>query len=244
MDVPSDAIEAMNRAIIRSKRTSSVHFPIEYVRRAGASIPTAARLVKSHEIRLKLHMTLVMQATKAPYTLPKRQTRYLAQSLNLDPKTGPSRVNTALKWLNEIQLVTPVQLPDGRPGVLLLHPDGSGIEWEGRGRRWVGVPFTLWSNMWILRLSGIAIVVLMALLELNGGSTHPQGELMDGYRKKQYGLSDDTWTRATQELELFGLLQMTDVYWGDDEFPIRKRKRYLVLRDALDNTPDWSIEAR
>ncbi|WP_235497311.1 hypothetical protein [Agreia sp. Leaf283] len=103
------------------------------------------------------------------------------------------------------------------------------------------MPFTLWSNAWILRLSGRAIVVLMALLELNGGSQHPDGEWMDGHRKKQYGLSDDTWTSATRELEYFGLLRTKEGFWGDDDYEIRKRKRYFVIREALATAPDWTM---
>ena len=71
MDIPSEAIEALKRATARSKRRSSVNFPITYVKRGDAT-PTAAWLVRSHELRLKLHMNLVMQATKAPHTLPDR----------------------------------------------------------------------------------------------------------------------------------------------------------------------------
>jgi hypothetical protein len=240
MDVPSEALVALKRATDRSKRVSSVNFPITYVKR-GDTTPTAAWLVQSHELRLKMHMTFVMQAAKAPYTLPDRPTQSLARWLNLPPDTGPRRANDAKKWLQEKKLITPALLPDGKAGLLLLHPDGSGDGWEGNGARWVGVPFTLWTNAWILRLSGKAIAVLMALLELNGGSKHPDGEWMDGHRKKQYGLSDDTWTSATRELEHFGLLRTTDGYWGDDDYEIRKRKRYFLIREALDVAPDWTM---
>jgi hypothetical protein len=242
MDVPSEAIEALNRATTRSKRRSSVNFPISYVKRADAT-PTAAWLVQSHELRLKMHMTLVMQATKAPPTLPDRPTQSLARWLNLPPDSGPRRANDAKKWLLQKKLIAKTTLLDGKAGLLLLHPDGSGSQWEGNGNRWVGVPFTLWTNAWILRLSGTAIAVLMALLELNGGSKHLDGELMDGYRKRQYGLSDDTWTRATQELGYFGLLRTTDVYWGDDDYQLRRRKRYRVIKEALEAQPDWSMPA-
>lgn len=238
--MPSEAMEALGRAIARSKRKSSVNFPIAYVKR-GDVTPTAARLVRSHELRLKMHMTLVMQATSSPHTLPDRPSQSLARWLNLPPDTGPRRANEAKKWLQEEKLVAAVPLRDEKPGLLLLHPDGSGGPWEGNGSRWVGVPLALWENAWILRLSGKAIAVLLALLELNGGSGDPDGELMDGHRKKQYGLSDDTWTRATKELEHFGLLRMTQVTWGNDDYQRRTRKRYFVIREALDVAPDWSL---
>lgn len=238
VEVPSEAIEAMARATKRSQRKSSVNFPITYVKR-GDGIPTAARLLQSHELRLKLHMTLVMQATKAPHTLPDRPTQSLARLLNFGADTGSRRANDAKKWLESNKLITSAPLPDGKPGLLILHPDGSGDQWEGNGPRWVGLPLGLWGNNWILRLSGRAIAVLMALIELNGGSDHPDGELMSGHRKRQYGLSDDTWTRATKELERLGLLRTTNVYWGDDDYELRKRKRYLILPEAFNDAPDW-----
>jgi hypothetical protein len=239
MDVPSEAIESLDRATARSKRKSSVNFPITYVKR-GDQTPTAARLFRSDELRLKLHMTLAMQATRAPRTLPKRPTQSLARLLNLPADTGSRRVKDAMKFLERENLITATPPTDGKEGLLLLHPDGSGNAWEGNGARWVGVPFTLWTNAWILRLSGRAVAVLLALLELNGGSEHPDGELMDRHRKKQYGLSDDTWTRATQELERFNLLRMTQVRWGNDDYEIRQRKRYFVIRENFDSSPDWS----
>lgn len=240
MDVPSEAIEALGRATSRSRRTSGVNFPIAYVKR-GDKTPTAALLLRSDELRLKLHMTLAMQATKAPHALPDRPSRSLARLLNLPADTGPRRIKAAMAWLRAHNLVTTTTLADGKEGLLLLHPDGSGDPWETNGSRWVGVPLAMWTNHWILRLSGRAIAVLLALLELNGGSEHPDGELMDGHRKRQYGLSDDTWTRATQELERHGLLRTTQVKWGDDDYEIRRRKRYFVIREALGDQPDWSL---
>lgn len=238
MDVPSEAMEAMDRATKRSRRTSTVSFPISYVKR-GDKTPTAAWLLQSHEVRLKLHMTLAMQATRAPRTLPDRPTQSLAKLMNLDSETGVRRAKEARRWLESKKLITPTPLEGGRRGLLLLHPDGSGDQWEGNGSRYVGVPFALWGNYWILRLSGRAIAVLLALLELNGGSEEPHGELMDGYRKAQYGLSDDTWTRATKELEHFGLLRTKTVYWGDDDRETRRRKRYLVLEEGFAAAPTW-----
>lgn len=240
MDVPNEAIAAMARSTSRAKRKATVSLPIAYVKRADPT-PTAAMLLQSHELRLKLHITLVMQATSAPHTIPDRPTRSLARLMALLPETGPRRAGEAMKFLKAKQLIKPQRLSDGRPGLLVLHPDGSGAPIEGYGSRYVGVPIALWEKKWILRLSGRAVAVLLALLELTGGRTsHPDGELMDGYRKRQYGLSDDTWTRATKELERFGILRTTNVTWGDDDYEIRRRKRYLVSKEALEADPTWA----
>jgi hypothetical protein len=239
MQIPSDALAALERATQRSKRTSTVRFPVNYVRRGDAKQPTASRLLRSGELRLKLHMTLIMQATKYPYTLPKRPTRSLSTMLDLPAATGTRRITDALQKLRQEQLLVDRAGPDGKAGLLLLHPDGSGSQWDGKDARYIGVPLGLWTNGWILKLSGRALAVELALLEVNGGTKEPNGELMDGYRKRQYGLSDDTWTRATHELETLGLLQSTNVVWGNDDHEIRRRKRYLVLPDALSTKPEW-----
>ncbi|ERK72177.1 hypothetical protein N136_01464 [Leifsonia aquatica ATCC 14665] len=41
-------------------------------------------------------------------------------------------------------------------------------------------------------------------------------------------MSDDTWTRATKELEALGLLTISIESWGDDERMRRVRRRYLL----------------
>lgn len=240
IDVPTEAIESLAVFAGRSRRKSSVNFPVEYVKRADGVKPMAAQLLRSGDVRLKLHMTLVMRATKAPHTLPRYTTRYLARLLDLPASTGPRRVNDAMNWLRSRKLVQDTILSDGKDGILLLRPDGSGNPWDLRGvTRWVGVPFALWTQAWILQLNGRDLAVLLALLELHGGSSEADGEIMSGHRKKQYGLADDTWTRATQELERLNLLKTTTIIWGNEEHEIRTRKRYKPQPHILDGTPDW-----
>jgi hypothetical protein len=242
MEIRSEAIAALGTFTDRSKRKSSVNFPIEYVKRADGTTPMAGQLFRSNDLRLKLHMTLVMRATKAPHTLPRLTTRYLARLLNVPGDTGPRRLNDAMKWLRNEGLIVDITLADGKQGIQLLQPDGSGDPWELKGAtRWVGVPLSLWTKGWILQLNGRDIAVLLALLELNGGSKEPHGEMMNGHRKKQYGLADDTWTRATQELEKLGLLRTTTVVWGNEEHELRTRKRYRPVQQKLDDLPDWSL---
>ncbi|ERH18750.1 hypothetical protein HMPREF1549_01609 [Actinomyces johnsonii F0510] len=52
---------------------------------------------------------------------------------------------------------------------------------------------------------------------------------MSGVRKKEYGLSDDTWTRATRELEDMGLLESWYVRNQDHQGEPRRRKVYKLL---------------
>lgn len=242
MDTPAEAIEALSTFTDRSKRKTSVNFPIEYVKRADDIKPMAARLFRSNDLRLKLHMTLVMRATKAPHTLPRYKTHYLARLLNLPSASGPRRINDAMTWLRKEKLVESTTLDDGKEGIQLLKPDGSGKPWDlAKVTRWVGVPFALWTNAWIVQLSGRDIAVLLALFELNGGSKHPDGELMSGHRKSQYGLADDTWTRATQTLEKLGVLETTKVVWGNEEHEVRTRKRYRPIPEKFGDLPDWSL---
>jgi hypothetical protein len=56
---------------------------------------------------------------------------------------------------------------------------------------------------------------------------------MPGDRKVQYGMSDDTWTRATKELRDLGILITRFEKQGDDEHDVRRRLRYW-LRDQSD----------
>jgi len=241
VDAPVDALATLAAFCARSKRASSVNFPIGYVRQPAGTKPMSARLFTSSELRLRLHMTLVMRATKAPHTLTKSTTHYLARLMNLPGDTGPRRINDAMKFLRGEKLVVDTPLADGKPGLLLLQPDGSGEPWQVSKKLWIGVPFSLWSNGWILQLGGRELAVFLALTDLNYGSKELRGETMTGHRKAQYGLADDTWTRATKKLEALGLLEITSERFGSEELEVRTRNRYRLLVDKLEEQPDWTL---
>jgi hypothetical protein len=63
----------------------------------------------------------------------------------------------------------------------------------------VSIPLGFWSKGWLLELSPVAIAVLFTLRERLGGYEQPQYLLPD--RRESYGLSHDTWTRGSRELE-------------------------------------------
>lgn len=193
--------------------------------------PPLARLLsggRGGEVRLRLYLTLVMQATRAPHTLPARTGAGYARLLDLDQPAGARRVAQALKWLTANELISRSARVGKTDEITVLDPGGSGDEWGPVGSRWVTVPIDFWSGGWILELSARAVAVYLLLRELTGGSKDPVGEFMAGHRKRQYGMSDDTWTRATKELVAAGPLQIVIEPVGDDEHVARVRRRYSL----------------
>lgn len=241
MDEPVDALAKLKTAVDRAKRSATVQFPVVFVRREEAE-PLLSQLMRGGrggEVRLRLYLTLRMQATRHPYKLPARTARGLASMLNLPEDTGPRQINAALNWLEKNQLLRRDR-ETGKPSqITLLKPDGSGEEWPAISeRRWVTIPIELWTKGWILRLNGRCLAVYVALRELTGGKG-AEGEVMVGHRKVQYGMSDDTWTRATKELEDLGLLTAKPEVYGDDDWNRRRRKRYRLMNLADLDSPPW-----
>lgn len=239
--VSADAVAAMHNAVARSKRAATVQFPVEFVRSSGDEPPMLAKLMAGGQggaVRLKLYLTLAMQATRPPRNVAPRTSAGYARLLDLPEASGSRRINEALKWLSAQQLIDRTPRPGKPAQITLLQPDGSGEEWTTTGgSRWVTLPIQLWDAGWIFELSGRALAVYAALRELLGGNKHPDGQFMDGYRKRQYGMSDDTWTRATKELDELGLLVITIEPWGDDERIRRVRRRYLLTDLSLLPSP-------
>ena len=159
--------------------------------------------------------------------------------LNLPQDTGPRQINDALKWLEKEGLVRRDHQP-GKPAELtLLKPDGSREEWGAQNEsRWVTIPIEMWRAGWILRLNGRCLAVYVALRELTGGRAE-EGGVMDGYRKAQYGMSNDTWTRASRELESLGLLTVVPEVYGDDDWNKRRRNRYRLKSLSDLGDPSW-----
>jgi hypothetical protein len=231
----------MKSAVARSKRAASVQFPVEFVRSSNDEPPMLAQLMAGGQgggVRLKLYLTLAMQATRPPRTVAPRTSAGYARLLDLPEQSGSRRVNEALKWLSSKQLIDRTPRAGKPAQITLLQPDGSGEEWTTiGGSRWVTLPIQLWDAGWIFQLSPRALAAYVALRELLGGNKHPDGQFMDGFRKRQYGMSDDTWTRATKELVELKLLTITIEPWGDDERMRRVRRRYLLADLSLLASP-------
>jgi hypothetical protein len=70
---------------------------------------------------------------------------------------------------------------------------------RGRGV-YLSVPVRL-EHHWITKLPGTGLVLLLVPLDLQGGKSASSPPSLPGPLRRRYGLSDDTWTRASRELK-------------------------------------------
>jgi len=235
--VNSEAVQRLEKAVTKSQRSRSVRFPIDFVRGDDPPLARMMRGGQGGESRLRVYLLIRMIATAAPHDVPITATD-IASCLGFpDPSVvGARRVNSALKVLasNDHRLVA-IEAPPGRTRTIkILRPDGSGEEWNDADLKapYVTLPIALWKKGWLLALSGRALAIFIVLRELTGGRK-TKGAWADGIRKRQYGFSDDTWTRATEELRDRGLLTVERETYQSQGEP-RQRNVYQLHLDVLE----------
>lgn len=236
----SEAIQRLEKAVRKSKRSSSVRLPIAFARGAGDVEPPLAKMMRGGqggETRLRVYLLLRMMATAPPHHLLITATDAAACLDIAEPSTvGARRVNAALKSLagDDLRLIA-IKAPPGRTRTFqVLNPDGSGLDWDDTKLRapYITLPIALWRKGWLLALSGRAVATLIVLRELTAGRKS-NGAWADGIRKRQYGFSDDTWTRATKELQNRCLLTVErDTYTSQGE--PRQRNVYVLHLEVLE----------
>lgn len=236
---PQESIDRLEKAVTRSKR-STVRFPQTFARDAGSKVPTptlATLLRGGGEVRLKVYMTVLMMATVAPHST-KVTAKDLATMLGLrDPEgSGARRVSKAFKDLTDMDLLRREGDPGHVPTTTVLDPAGSGDEWNDLAlpKPYITLPIALWRRGWFIALSGRAVALLIILRELTHGRKGTSGAWVDGIRKRQYGFSDDTWTRATEELRDAGLLDITEQVFSSRGEP-RRRNVYKLRLNRLES---------
>lgn len=234
---PQEAVARLEKAMDRSKRKSSVRLPLGFARDSAgkpATPPLALILQGGGEVRLKVFLTTLMMATKRPHNT-KVSSSDLAAMLNLpDPQgAGARRVNKAFKDLAGRKLVRRERMPGYVPETTILDPAGSGKGWDADAleRPYITLPIDLWRRGWLIALSGRALGLLVILRELTNARPGGLG-WADGIRKRQYGLSDDTWTRGTAELVALGLLEITEQVYASQGEP-RRRNVYKLRLERL-----------
>ena len=232
-----EAIAQLQQEVDRAKRTKGVPLAPDFLKTADSSEPPAlARLLgagRGGEVRLKLFLTFALRAASGRPTLAARRPPSLARMLGLPPRTGPRRVADAMRWLRSNNFIL-IQPQAGQAGEITLLDGGEPpSDHKGRDRhgRYVSVPIELWTSGHIVQMKAREIAVLIALLDV---TSNPTGEgSLTAYRKSQYGISDDTWTRALKELRRRNLVAYrTEIDEGDDRVP-RKRQVYSRVPPSL-----------
>ena len=234
---PQEAVDRLEKAVDRSKRTSSVRLPQGFARDKVNKPPTpplAELMQGGGEVRIKVLLTTLMMATRAPHST-KVTSKDLAALLNLPSpdSAGARRVNKAFRDLEAAALVRRDRQPGYVPNSTVLDPTGTGSEWNADklDRPYLTLPIDLWRRGWIIALSGRALALLVILRDLTSGRPGGAG-WADGIRKRQYGISDDTWTRGTKELEQAGLLDITEHVYASHGEP-RRRNVYTLHLERL-----------
>lgn len=245
-----ESARLLKQVVEKSKRHTGVPLSIEFIRtEVPESPPPLASMLRGGrggEVRLKLYLCLSLRAVRSPYDIRPSPGSWWAKTLALaDPEgLGARRIADALGWLDAHKFVALERRHGSPPAITLLSPDGSGGPYTPRpGPRWVRVPLGFWEHQWITALSGSATALLLVLLDLQGGKMEADPPWLTGSQHPRYGLSDDTWTRATKELKNFNLLTVRRAPQGKDFDWRRMRNTYWIHIDRLDMALDPTTRA-
>lgn len=243
---PQETLDYLRKAVDLSKRRGSVRLPVAFARDriTEARNPPLAQMLQGGGRQLQTYLTILMRATKAPHEA-RLSTASLARMLHAGEVTESVRKRIAreIKKLEDPELpMLQVMREHGRvPNIQVLNPDGTGVPWNVNElqKPYITLPIELWTKGWILALRPRALGMLIIMRELtNGRKNQPDTAWVDPIRKQQYGLSPDTWTRATADLERIGLLTVERVM---DEFQGEPRRRnlYTLEMNRLRGSEPW-----
>jgi hypothetical protein len=233
----------LRRAVERSQRSTGVQLPIRFFRDTAQHDPPLARMLRGGRggtVRLKLYLSVCLIATSAPYRIDTPiPARAWAEMLDLpDPESkGARRIADALSWLEQNEFVELVRRGGAPPTIGLRSATGRGRPFVRPVKRYVSVPLGLWRLGWINALSGRALAVLLALIDLQGGRDPRRPPSMNAQERERYGFSQDTWTRGERELKERGLLAVARSPQGADFDWRRMRNTYWVDIDRLTRDP-------
>jgi hypothetical protein len=240
---PSDqVIENLKFFVRRSRRSRGVQLARSFVRRENTpeAVPPLALLLRGGqggEVRLKLYLTMLLLAVQPPFDIRDSfPARSWAAALGLDDpaRKGARRIGDAISWLAEHKFIV-TERRRGTPGsVRLLSQDLSGDPYErpAPGVGYVSLPLGIWDKGWIVRLSGTALVMLIVLLDMQGGRTQPQW-ISPPQARRRYDLSADTWTKGLKELRALDLVTVTRRPQGNIFNHQRVRNAYWVHEELL-----------
>ena len=99
----------------------------------------------------------------------------------------------------------------------------------------VWLPPTFWTKGWATTLSaaGIAILLVMLVLERQRKPTQPSFWISPDQARRRFGLSEDTWTKGTAELRKLGLIDVGRKPVSEEFGWRRVRNTYALNRETL-----------
>ena len=208
-----------------------------FVRASGPEPPPLVRMLRGGRggtVRLKLYLSLLWIASGEPHDA-QFPARAWAELLDLnDPDTlGARRVKDAVDWLDREGFLK-VERQAGRPSILFLLDDaGRRTDYAKPGtvkEVYDRLPAVFWTNGWLAVLSASAIALLLVANDQRPGWFW----LSPDVARKLYGMSPDTWLRASRELESHGLISVRRSPVQRDGFGWRRvRKEYKLDMERL-----------
>lgn len=243
-DARTEALEQLRAAVRRSLRKQRVPFGKWFLRGNDDNAARLAPLIqggRGGEVRLKIYLTITMMATRAPHDLQRPPPpRLWATMLALPGPTAPRRASSGLRWLHAHKYIQLTPRIGHVPAVTLLDSvsgDGPWVRPMDRHERYISMPLQLWSEGWIVVLSATELALLMIIMDIQRGKSAPAYASREDH--EAYGVSSDTWTRATKGLKSKGLLTIRREPQGNDFDFQRMRSLYQVNTERLQSQPDW-----
>jgi hypothetical protein len=246
--LPDATSSAMLASFVARSKRKVVPLAPGFVRRPGdyqsLPLPPPADMLRGGrggDIRLKVYLSMNLIAVRESHDVTRRPSSWVAMLCLPDPnKKGARRVSDAIDWLGGRKLIRAEKRKGGPAQVFLLDQLGRGDPYVRPKGLYVNIPVTLWQNGWIVTLSQAAIALWIITKEMQrgqDGDDDPPVSIAPALARARYGLSDDTRTKGTRELERHGLLRIGRAAQGEEWEWDRLRNTYHLNLARLHDTP-------
>ncbi|WP_435060287.1 hypothetical protein [Streptomyces sp. bgisy060] len=222
-----------------------------------ADAPPLARLLrggggKGGEARLKLYLSMLWLARNESHPVMQYSAQEWALLLGYGAKpAGVRRVQESLRWLDDEAFVELRHRPGAASAIHLLSDSGDGRAYEPPGivykrltgkrakpqeralrndHLYVQLPATLWTNGWIMKLSGAAIAMYLVLLHEQRGEKK-QVWISPRIGRELYDISDETRRKGLRELAKQALIRVSRRALHQGLFAESVRTRYVYDLD-------------
>jgi hypothetical protein len=190
---------------------------------------------------LKLFLSMLWLAPRRPRNEMPFRSSFWAELLDLDDPSGAGarRISDAISWLEEQHFIRAFRRPGYPPRVTLLDERGTGAKYQHPPGRYHKLPAEFWTRRWIQDVSGAGLALLLVILaEMHRHGPRLSFWLAPRVARETYGLSADTWTKASKELKQLGLIYVGRAKLrGEHVDVLKKRNTYRLITTAVPDDP-------